>query len=512
MRKPFIVRPTGLKGNDKLDRMKELMGMSSLNEDVKNSVVELTKLGPDGKVYGIVREGHNYFIKVTDKKSNIVTEDFNYIGGLMNKTSEAYPTYAKAIKQLNLKFMSLNEAYGKQGNFNVFEDDNLLTEHHPYKADQALSATKGMGDGAEYVVDKAGVELSYDSKEGKDDSQFGDNLADKDVMDEFESVKLSENEMAIENMLGGEDLGENYHDEWAARDMMKNLGYDEPYENPTKMSPEELEQFKSSAKASDEMPEGPKSLYGDQVTENVNIAQIKNTKEFQNLVNYFKQNPDEAEEVKDDLGSTNEAESWSKSTYKDAYRTGDGVYSTYVYQKNGKYYKEQDLPQGKSKTVEISKEEFKEVRKQYIKDKLLNVGMGAAGLGFVGALMAGPLATMNPGEILQAVLIAAGIGAGATAALTEDSLSEAEEIKKKFEKEYGKEGEGIYYATAKAQDRDPKTFEKLKESRKGFSIQTALEKMDSIIEEVTTDKVSEILNSLTESEKEALLSTLKKKV
>jgi Mg/Co/Ni transporter MgtE len=52
----------------------------------------------------------------------------------------------------------------------------------------------------------------------------------------------------------------------------------------------------------------------------------------------------------------------------------------------------------------------------------------------------------------------------------------------------------------------------LKESRKGFSIETALEKMDSIIEEVTTDKVTEILNSLTESEKEALLSTLKKKV
>jgi hypothetical protein len=205
MRKPFIVRPTGLKGSEKVNRMLELMGSTQLNEDVKNSVVELTKLGPDGKVYGIVREGHNYFIKVTDKQSNIVTEDFNYIGGLMNKTSEAYPTYAKAIKQLNLKFMSLNEAYGKVGNFNVFEDDNLLTEHHPYSAEQKLSSTKGMGDGSEYVVDKKGAELSYDTKEGKDESQFGDNVADKDVDDEFETVKLSENELAIESMLVGED-------------------------------------------------------------------------------------------------------------------------------------------------------------------------------------------------------------------------------------------------------------------------------------------------------------------
>jgi hypothetical protein len=189
MKNPFIVKPTGLKGNEKLNRMRELMGTTSLNEDVKNSVVELTKLGPDGKVYGIVREGHNYFIKVTNKQSNIVTEDFNYIGGLMNKTSEVYTTYAKAIKQLNLKLMSLNEAHGKQGNFNTFENDNLLSENEASKN----------------ILDKAGEKLSYDSKEGKDDSQFGDNVANKDVDDEFEKVKLSENEMAIDEMITGEE-------------------------------------------------------------------------------------------------------------------------------------------------------------------------------------------------------------------------------------------------------------------------------------------------------------------
>ena len=194
MRKPFIVRPTGLKGSEKLDRMRELMGSTQLNEDVKNSVVELTKLGPDGKVYGIVREGHDYFIKVTDKQSNIVTEDFNYIGGLMNKTSEVYGSYAKAIKQLNLKFMSLNEAYGKEGNFNTFSNDNLLSENEASKN----------------ILDKAGEKLSYDSKEGKDESQFGDNLANKDVDDEFEKVKLSENEMAIDEMITGEEEIEEF--------------------------------------------------------------------------------------------------------------------------------------------------------------------------------------------------------------------------------------------------------------------------------------------------------------
>lgn len=274
MKNPFIVRPTGLKGNDKINRMKELMGQTSLNEDVKNSVVELTKLGPDGKVYGVVREGHNYFIKVTNKQSNIVTEDFNYIGGLMNKTSEVYPSYAKAIKHLNLKFMSLNEAYGKSGVYNVFEDDNLLTEN----------------DASKDILDKAGEKLSYDSKEGKEEGQFGDNIADKDVDDEFEKVKLSETEMAIDEMITGEN----------------------------------------------------------------------------------------------------------------------------------------------------------------------------------------------------------------------------EEVKDKFEKEYGKDGESIYYATANKQGRNPETFE-LKESKKGFSIESALEKMDSIIGEDVISKVNDILNSLTESEKEMLINTLKKK-
>ena len=122
------ITPVGLKGNEINERMKQLMGIQPINENKKSSVVELTKIGPDGNVYGIVRENHEYYIKITNKKSNLVTEDFSYIGGLQNKKQEVYPSYAKAIKQLNLKFNSLNEAYGKSGQINVFEDDNLLNE------------------------------------------------------------------------------------------------------------------------------------------------------------------------------------------------------------------------------------------------------------------------------------------------------------------------------------------------------------------------------------------------
>lgn len=118
------ITPVGLKGYEINERMKELMGITTINESIKNSAIELTKKGPDGKIYGIVRENHEYYIKVSNKQSgNLVVEDFAYIGGLQNKKQEAYPTYAKAIKHLNLKFNSLNEAYGKSGQINVFETD-----------------------------------------------------------------------------------------------------------------------------------------------------------------------------------------------------------------------------------------------------------------------------------------------------------------------------------------------------------------------------------------------------
>jgi hypothetical protein len=123
------ISPIGLKGNQINERMIHLMGIKPINENKNTFVVELTKIGPDGKAYAIVRENHEYYIKVTDKTSNIVAEDFKYIGGLQNKKSEAYSSYAKATKHLNLKFNSLAEANNYNGYINVLEDDNLLKEN-----------------------------------------------------------------------------------------------------------------------------------------------------------------------------------------------------------------------------------------------------------------------------------------------------------------------------------------------------------------------------------------------
>lgn len=199
----MIVKPVGLKGRDAINRMRELMGQTQINENVSPSVVELTKQGPDGKVYAIVRENHEYYIKSTNKRNNLVTEDFEYIGGLQNKKDKAYPSYAKAIKMLNLKFISLNEALVQNNKINIFENDNLISEHHKMKPESKLSPEKSFGDNSEYILDKKGDKLDYDAEE--DTENHGDNVAKDGKADDFEVVKLSETEEAIDCMITGEE-------------------------------------------------------------------------------------------------------------------------------------------------------------------------------------------------------------------------------------------------------------------------------------------------------------------
>jgi hypothetical protein len=126
-------------------------------------------------------------------------------------------------------------------------------------------------------------------------------------------------------------------------------------------------------------------------------SRIKNDANFQKLTSYFKQNPDKAEDVKDELSSLKEA-----------------------YEKDGKYYDEDEYGDKKEITF-----------KKYLIAKLVNIGLPAAVLGLVGALMAGPLGVMAPGEILQAIGIAAGIGGAAGAALDYGETKPIGEVEEK---------------------------------------------------------------------------------
>ena len=121
------INPKSLKGKDKTNRIKDLMGrMNTLNESTSLSELDLIKKAPNGVIYGVVRENHKYFIKTTEKKTGkLMAEDFDYIGGLQNKFSEAYNSYAEVTKQLNLKFDMLNESFGIEDNVNILESDGV---------------------------------------------------------------------------------------------------------------------------------------------------------------------------------------------------------------------------------------------------------------------------------------------------------------------------------------------------------------------------------------------------
>lgn len=199
--------PTGLKGYEINERMKELMGIQPINESKKTSVVELTKLGPDGKVYGIVRENHEYYIKITTKSSNLVAEDFGYIGGLQNKKSEAYPSYAKALKHLNLKFNSLSEAYDNAEKINVFEDDNLMNETVGFNSGGSGFKNEGnMDHHAKSSCCEAPIIDGKCSDCGKGEEATPASLKEED------DDSLSEEHQAIEDMREGDDKIEDISD------------------------------------------------------------------------------------------------------------------------------------------------------------------------------------------------------------------------------------------------------------------------------------------------------------
>jgi hypothetical protein len=183
MKKDNRISPIGLKGNEINERMRTLMGIQSINENKSNIVVELTKMGPDGNAYAIIRENHEWYIKRALKSTGLIAEDFKYIGGLMNKKDEAYPSYAKAIKHLNLKFKSLAEAYNFEGEINVFENDNLISEDVAGFSEMRGNGFTGAG-----------------------------NMEENTPMWESEDIEMTEAEEAVDKMLESE----NYDKEFAA--------------------------------------------------------------------------------------------------------------------------------------------------------------------------------------------------------------------------------------------------------------------------------------------------------
>lgn len=113
--------------SEELNTMKRLINYGKVEEAVNTGSltprIEYSALGADGRTYGIIRECNKFYIKVAPKKNTeIVAEDYDYIGGFMNKKENEYPTYSMASKQFDLKMMSLNEAYSVKAAVTQFKE------------------------------------------------------------------------------------------------------------------------------------------------------------------------------------------------------------------------------------------------------------------------------------------------------------------------------------------------------------------------------------------------------
>ena len=104
--------------DQEIQNMKRLINYG-VNESKTNtdgqSNVEYHEVGADGRTYGIIRENNKFYIKVAPKKdTQVLVEDYDYIGGFGAKKENEYSSYSQASKHFGLKMKSINEAYNKK--------------------------------------------------------------------------------------------------------------------------------------------------------------------------------------------------------------------------------------------------------------------------------------------------------------------------------------------------------------------------------------------------------------
>ena len=249
--------------NKDLQRMKELMGNKKpINESVSTSAVELVKKSPNGKVYGIVRENRKYFIK----ESNNGT-DFDFIGGVANKTKNQHHSYEEAVRQLNLMFEDFNRSYNIQNGTNILESDNIQEKKFVIrtkkKSTPAPAPAEDEADGFDFgggedkggddsfdfggdSEDKSGDDFDFgdegdsgDTEEGGDDFNFGGDTeeTDSDEGDEDLDMEGGDEEdtiKSIQKMTG--KLGQKIRDtedlssdimKWVAKSVLSALDLDQ---------------------------------------------------------------------------------------------------------------------------------------------------------------------------------------------------------------------------------------------------------------------------------------------
>lgn len=160
-----------------LARMKDLYTYGKeVNEsnNLRTHTLEHRAVAADGITYGIIRENSKYYIKSAPKGKETIAEAYNYLGGFCNKGNYEYNSYAKALKQFELKLASINEAHDQKVNIeslNPFRSHQVLQEATDAMRDEIArqrqimyNVSMLMNESTEIGADRKDDVVKYDGK------------------------------------------------------------------------------------------------------------------------------------------------------------------------------------------------------------------------------------------------------------------------------------------------------------------------------------------------------------
>lgn len=195
--------------DDTLARIKALCTYGMTNEDkhINTSTLEYTKKAADGKYYGIVKECNHYYIKQTSEGKEKLAESYDYIGGFMNKKNYQYDSYNNALKNLELKLSSINEA--QNGRVNVqtldpFKKEDLVIEGTEKMRDEIARQRQIMYNASMLMNESIGF-----ANVGTPEAPKGSNDEDKPFTD---TAKATGDKDPKENAENPEKQGEPFGD------------------------------------------------------------------------------------------------------------------------------------------------------------------------------------------------------------------------------------------------------------------------------------------------------------
>jgi hypothetical protein len=216
-----------------------------LNEGLKTSAIELIKSAADGNTYAIVRENRTYYIMKTETKTQLTESDFNYIGGLQNRTKNSFRAFDDAVSRLNLMFNDINRERRisesvdmktfdyilKEGVYVQISEDKeqldekkfILKQPKPKKEEPSMDFGDEEGGepefdfgGEETADEEGGDEFDFggDEEGGEDEFDFGDEGESEEGGDEEFDFEAGEEggEEEMEFDMGSEEGGDSIKD------------------------------------------------------------------------------------------------------------------------------------------------------------------------------------------------------------------------------------------------------------------------------------------------------------